>query len=233
MHLLPHLQATTCRTCVGNNYGPHSVTPGGVSNMNIVRNVPRLPNSSTKYQGGESFWTHLYETQLAHSHRQHSPIRATTQGFLVFIRHPKPQLKKCHSEPQLKECHMFNPYLKPQLKGYVLSHHSRNTPASRSLRYNGSLVCRPRTSKPNNHFASSLSPDVAPQPLGEPLLQTAWQKPHAVKRHLFQWPLSNKCRLVDRPHRQALRASEPHYFCSYHLAVKISSPGTTPVLALY
>jgi len=29
-------------------------------------------------------------------------------------------------EPQLKECHVFNPYLEPQLKGYVMSHNSRN-----------------------------------------------------------------------------------------------------------
>ena len=57
-----------------------------------------------------------YEPQHAHSHRQYSPIQATTQGMLVFIRHPEPQLKGCHSEPQLKECHMFTLYLEPQLK---------------------------------------------------------------------------------------------------------------------
>jgi len=28
-------------------YGSHTVRPGGVPNTNIVRNVPRLPNSST------------------------------------------------------------------------------------------------------------------------------------------------------------------------------------------
>jgi len=30
-------------------YGPYSITPGGVPTMNIVCNVPRLPNSLVKY----------------------------------------------------------------------------------------------------------------------------------------------------------------------------------------
>jgi len=37
-------------------------------------------------------------------------------------RHPKPQLKRCYSEPQLKEYHVLNPYLEPQLRGYIPSH---------------------------------------------------------------------------------------------------------------
>jgi len=69
-------------------------------------------------------------SQPAHSHRQHSPTRATTQEFLVFIYHPEPQLKGCYFEPQLREYHMLNPYPKPQLKGYVSSHNSRNTSKS-------------------------------------------------------------------------------------------------------
>jgi len=39
----------------------------------------------------------------------------------------EPQLEGCHSEPQLKESHVLNPYPEPQLKGYILSHNSRNT----------------------------------------------------------------------------------------------------------
>jgi len=115
-----------------NCYRPHSVMLGGVPNKNIVYNVLRLPNSSAIYQERKSFMTHSYEPQLAHSHRQHSPIRAITQGFLMLIRHPEPQLKRCHSELQLKEFHVFNPYPESQLKGYVLSHNSRNIPTSRS-----------------------------------------------------------------------------------------------------
>jgi len=38
-------------------------------NTNIVRNVPRLPNSSAIYWGGHSIWTHPYWPQPAHSHQ--------------------------------------------------------------------------------------------------------------------------------------------------------------------
>jgi len=121
---------------------------GGVPNTNYIRNVPRLPNSSVNYWGEQSNWTHSYTPLRAHSHRQHSPTWATTQEFLVFIRHPEPKLKRCYSEPQLKEYHVLNPYLEPQLKGYVPSHNSRDTfrattqgaPASWPLRYHRSLV---------------------------------------------------------------------------------------------
>ena len=106
----------------------------------IVRNVPRLPNLSTRYRGAQSFWTHPYEPQQAHLHRQHSPIQDTTQGFLIFIHHPEPQVKRCHSQPQHKECHVFPLYLEPQLKGYVPRHNLRNNPASLSLMYHQNLV---------------------------------------------------------------------------------------------
>jgi len=137
----PQLVEHVRETC----YGPYSVTLGGVSNMNIVRNVSRLPNLSASYWGGQSIWIHSYEPQLAHSHRQHSPTRATTQEFLVFICHPEPQLKKYHSEPQLKECHVLNSYPESQLKGYILSHNSKNT--SKPTFEISPKPCRPRISK--------------------------------------------------------------------------------------
>jgi len=118
----PQLVEHVRETC----YRLYSVTLGGVPNTNIVHDVSRLPNSSTNYWGGQSIWTHPYEPQLAHSHQQHSSTWATTQEFLMFIRHPDPQLKRCLSESQLKECHVLNPYPEPQLKGYVPSHNSRN-----------------------------------------------------------------------------------------------------------
>ena len=49
-------------------------------NTNIVRNVPRLPNSLAIYRGRQSIWTHPYWSQLAHSHQQHSPTRAQLKG---------------------------------------------------------------------------------------------------------------------------------------------------------
>jgi len=119
----PQLVEHVWETC----YKSYSVMSGGVPNTNIVRNVPRLPNSSVTYWGGQSIWIHPYEPQLAHSHSQHSSTWATTLEFPMFIHHPEPQLKRCHSEPQLKECHVLNPHPEPQLKGYVPSHYSRNT----------------------------------------------------------------------------------------------------------
>jgi len=117
------------------SYRPYSVMPGGVPNTNKVHNVPRLPNSSAIYWGGQSIWTHPYEPQLTHSHRQHSPTRATTQEFLVFIHHLEPQLKRCHSYPQLKEY-----------------------PTSWPLRYHQSLVNHAHPSEQITSPTSTLSP---------------------------------------------------------------------------
>jgi len=54
---------------------------------------PKTTKLVSYYWGGQSHCTHPYTALRAHSHRQHSPTRATTQEFLVFIRHPEPQLK--------------------------------------------------------------------------------------------------------------------------------------------
>ena len=176
-------------------YGSCSVMPGGVPNTDIVRNVPRLPNSLAKYWGGQSIWTHPYEPQLAHSHQQHSPTQATTQDFLVFIRHPEPQLKWRHSKPQVKEFHVFNSYPKQQLKGYVPRHNSRNTPTSPPLRYHQSLVDHTHK-KINNHSATTLSPSVALEPPGEICFQTAWQDTSIARRQVPLMPLTYKYRLA-------------------------------------
>jgi len=137
-------------TCGKPCYRSHTITPGGVPNTNNIRNVPWLPNSSTYYWGGQPKWTHPYTPQRAHSHWQHLPTRATTQEFLVFIRHPEPQLKRCHSEPQLKECHVLNPYPEQQIKGYVPSHNSRNT--NKPTFEESPKRCRSRTTKTREKF---------------------------------------------------------------------------------
>jgi len=87
-------------------------------------------------------------------------------------RHPEPQLKRYHSEPQLKECHVLNPYPEPQLKGYVLSHNSRN-PASQPSRYHQSFVdhAHPKQKKlmPLHHrlaLLQSRHAKLASRPLG-------------------------------------------------------------------
>ena len=99
-------------------------------------------------QDYQTHWSHTKEGNLSRP-----VVRATTRTFTPatlanpshnsrvprFIHHLEPQLKRCHSESQLKNCHVLNPYPKPQLKGYVPSHNSRN-PASRPTRYHQSIV---------------------------------------------------------------------------------------------
>ncbi|QCE04347.1 hypothetical protein DEO72_LG8g2383 [Vigna unguiculata] len=72
----------------------------------MVRNVPRLPNSSANYRGGQSIWTHPYWPQPGHSYRQHSPTRAQLKGSSCSSAIPsstrgmpfRAQLEGCHSE---------------------------------------------------------------------------------------------------------------------------------------
>jgi len=71
----PQLVEQVRETC----YGPYFVMPGGVPNTNIFHNVPRLPNSSATYWGGQSIWT-IYTSHNSHTHTRNT-------------RKPKPQLK--------------------------------------------------------------------------------------------------------------------------------------------
>jgi len=85
-------------TCGKPCYRPHFVTPGGVPNTNIIRNVPRLPNLLVSYQGlaVRATTCTLIPTTLANSSHnsriprvypssrattQEMPFRATTQGM--------------------------------------------------------------------------------------------------------------------------------------------------------
>ncbi|QCD96256.1 hypothetical protein DEO72_LG6g958 [Vigna unguiculata] len=63
----------------------------------------------------------------------------------------------------------------------VPSHNTRNTTASRSLRYH-SKSCRPRTTKAYKSYATTSLSDAAPKPPVEIQFQTAWRKPRAAKR---------------------------------------------------
>ncbi|QCD89266.1 hypothetical protein DEO72_LG4g210 [Vigna unguiculata] len=152
-----------------------------------------------------------YEPQHAHSHRQYSPIQATTQGMLVFIRHPEPQLKGCHSEPQLKECHMFTLYLEPQLK-----EHS-----------NKSIFKAKLSSRPLGE--TSLSPGAKRLRTTLPLQVSLGGMNLATRCHMFACNCPHGCRLAGRPHRQAPRAPVLFDICSVFLVVQYSLPGVTPV----
>jgi len=119
----------------------------------------------------------------------------------VFIHHLEPQLKRCHFEPQLKECHVFNPYLVPQVKGYVLSHNSRNT--SKPVFEISSKPCRPcisKSCKTTSVVATSLGVALSRQaqhtsrsPIGET---------RTVRRQASVHPLFVGIARWDTPHRQ-------------------------------
>jgi len=186
-------------------YEPHSIMLGGVPNTNIVRNVPRLPKSSAKYWGGQSIWTHPYEPQFAQSHWQHSPTWATTQEFLVFIRHPKPQLKRCHSEPQLKE-HFSKPTFKVSPK-----------------------PCRSRTSKQTVTLPFVLSLGAASELPGETQFQSAWRGLLPLGIVIATTGIARR----DDHHRQAPLVPVPPWFGNYRLLVNPPPPppGAASVLA--
>ncbi|QCD78830.1 polygalacturonase [Vigna unguiculata] len=149
--LLPHLSATTDRTRAGNHATKFPIRITFVMSqdyqtLQLIIEEGNLLDPS-------------YKPQPAHSHRQHSPTRATTQEFLMFIRHPEqqlkrcysePQLKRCYSEPQLKEYHVLNPYPEPQLKGYVSSVTIHYYPNSEKVKVSGPTVIAPEDSPNTN-----------------------------------------------------------------------------------
>jgi len=127
----------------------------------------------------------------------------------MFIRHPKPQLKRCQSEPQLKECHVFALYPKPQLKGYryepQLKEHSSKYLFKELLK-----PCRPHTYKANKYVASALSPSATLESPGETQFQTTWHNPFVARHQAPLNPLLCWYRLAERPSSaSATRSNTP------------------------
>ncbi|QCD87326.1 hypothetical protein DEO72_LG3g1860 [Vigna unguiculata] len=86
-------------------YGSYTATLGGVPNTNMVRNVPRLPNSLATTEEPvykRQIWTHPYWPQPAHSHQKNSPTRAQLKGSSVHLP-SQAQLDRCHSELNLRD----------------------------------------------------------------------------------------------------------------------------------
>ncbi|QCD93561.1 hypothetical protein DEO72_LG5g1636 [Vigna unguiculata] len=84
---------------------------------------------------------------------------------------------------------MLNPYPKPQLKGYIPSHNSRNT--SKPTFKVSLKPCRPHTSQANHNtsLASTLSPGATPESQGETRFQNAWWGTRAARRQAPLNPL--------------------------------------------
>ena len=143
-------------------------------NANIVCNVPRLPKSSANYWGEQSIWTHPYWPQPAHSHWQHSPTQATTQEFLVFIRHP---------ELQLKEYHVLNPLSWANTQEIRSELNSRNTSNSTFEASPKSLVDHAyRTNNPRLQQQNHLAWDTYRQALPASRPLGGWLVPPSAQR---------------------------------------------------
>ncbi|QCE11218.1 hypothetical protein DEO72_LG10g2451 [Vigna unguiculata] len=99
--------------------------------------------------------------------------------------------KSCHSESQLKEYHVLNPYPEPQLKGYVLSHNSRNT--NKLIFKVSPKPYRPRTLKQPT-LSSPKLPGIAHESLGAMHFQIAWR---ATRTARCQAPLVPLCLQVS------------------------------------
>jgi len=98
---------------------------------------------------------------------------------------------------------MLNPYPDPQLKGYVLSHNSRNT---NKLTFEISpKSCRPRTSRKANILSAlAISPSATLESPGASRFQTAWQGTCTARCQAPQSPLTSKYRLAGPPLLQDL-----------------------------
>jgi len=158
--------------------------------------------------------------------------RHNTHTYIGNTRQPEPQLKICHFEPQFQEYHVLNPYPEPQLKGYVLSHNSRNY--NKSTFEKSSKLCRPSSSKTSKNTIRLLRHCLVlllshqakfdSKPPGKGHIPPGARCPKPTNVAALAWR--------DLPHRKAPLASKP-IVCSYHLTDQTSPPRTTPVIAQY
>ena len=131
--LLPQLVEHVQETC----YGPHSITLGGVSNTNIVRNVSRVSNSSAN-----NSHTHTDNTR-----QPESQLKSSSCSSVISSHNSRDAIPSHNSRNAM--C------LTP-----IPSHNSRDmfrattqgTPASRPLRYHWSIVDHAHPQHTSNYF---------------------------------------------------------------------------------
>jgi len=121
IHLLPHLQATTCRTRARNLLRTTLCNARWSSNMSIVRNVQRLSNSSAGYRGGQSSRP-IRTSNNSHTHtgntRQSEPCLKDSSCSSVILSHNSRDVILSHNS---RNATCFSP---------IPRHNSRNTPTS-------------------------------------------------------------------------------------------------------
>jgi len=119
-------------------YGPHYVTLGWVLNTSIVRNLPRLSNSSASYQGGQSSGL-IRMSHNSHTHtdntRQSEPYLKDSLCSSAISSHNSRDVILSHNSRNVT---CFSP---------IPNHNSRNTLARWSLRYHQRLVNHAKANK--------------------------------------------------------------------------------------
>ena len=148
--------------------------------MNIVRNVPRLPNSLVSYQGRQPIWIHRTHHNM-HTHtgntRQPEPQLKSSSCSSVILSHNSRDAIPIHNSMNAK-C------LTP-----ISSHNSRDTfrattqgtPASLPLRSHPSLVDHAHQ-KQSQHFCFTVSLGAAHKVPGASCFQTVWRGIRAARR---------------------------------------------------
>ena len=171
--------------------------------MKLVRNVPRLPNSLATYQGGQSCWTHPYEPQLTYSHRQHLPIQATTQGFLMSSAIPSHNSRYVIQSHNSRNATCF-PLSRATIQRILFRATTQGTLQQVDFKVSAK-PCRPHISKATNHksclciitqHCSKAARRIsAPDCLAEHICR---QAPSVLKA-----PATTSITWRDEPHRQA------------------------------
>jgi len=154
--LLSYLSATTDRARARNHcYESHTVTPGGVPKYKHSSQRPKTTKLVSQLLRRAIYLDPSVPTTTSTFTPATLANPSSTQGFLMFICHPEPQLKRCYSEPQLKEYHALNPLSRATTQGYVLSS-TQGTPTIPPLKHH-QKPCRSRLQNQQPKVAAAKS----------------------------------------------------------------------------
>jgi len=170
------------------SYEPHFVMPDGVPNTNIVRNVPRLLNSSAITEEGNLpgpiRTSHNTHTHTGNTRQPDQHLKGSSCSSTILSHHSRDVILSHNS--------MNATCLTP-----IPSHKSRDTfraitqgTSNKPIFKVSPKHYRSRTSKANKASTSTLSPGAAPEPPSETRFQTAWRGTRAARRQASQSTLT-------------------------------------------
>ncbi|QCD99854.1 hypothetical protein DEO72_LG7g1140 [Vigna unguiculata] len=113
----------------------------------------------------------------------------------MFIRHPKPQLKRCHLSHNSRNDTCLTPISSNNSRDMFCAT-TQGTPASRPSGYQQSLVDHTHPKQANTRLASTLSPGAVLELPDKTCFKTAWRGTRTVRRQAPLMPLTCRCRLA-------------------------------------